>query len=245
MNAKAEMVEIPAPDGPMPAFAVRPEGDGPFPGVIVVMEAFGLNDHVKSVAERIAREGYVVVAPDVYYRSPDRVAGYHELPKAIGLMSQLDDRKLVADVRAVMDWIEARPGVRKGRIGITGFCMGGRIAFLAACHLPVAAAASFYGGGIGHVRMPSERTPHAPIEDAAGIRAPLLIFYGDADAFVPPEEVALVKERLEKLGKEARVIVYPGADHGFFCDERSSYHEAAAQDSWRKLLSFFDKHLAS
>lgn len=245
MNAKGEMVEIQASDGPMPVWAVRPEGEGPHPAVIVAMEAFGLNAHIKSVAERIAREGYLTVAPDFYYRSADRVAGHDELPKAIGLMSQLDDRKIVADVRAVMDWIESQPAVRKGRTGITGFCMGGRISFLAACHLAVAAAAPFYGGGIGRVMMPSERTPHAPIEDAAGIRAPLLIFYGDRDAFIPPEEVALVKERLEKLGKDARVIVYPGADHGFFCDERPSYHEAAAQDSWRKLLSFFDKHLAS
>ena len=146
MNAKGEMAEIPAPDGPMPAWVVRPQGEGPHPAVIVVKEAFGLNDHIRSVAERIAREGYLTVAPDLYYRSADRVAGYHELPKAIGLMSQLDDRKIVADVRAVMDWIEAQPGVRKGKVGITGFCMGGRISFLAACHLPVAAAAPFYGG---------------------------------------------------------------------------------------------------
>jgi len=245
MNAKGEVVEIEAPGGRMPAWVVRPQGGGPFPAVIVVQEAFGLNDHIRSVADRIAREGYLAVAPDLYYRSADRVAGYDELPKAIGLMSQLDDREIVADVQAVLTWIEAQPGVRRGKVGITGFCMGGRISFLAACHLPVAAAAPFYGGGIGRVMMPSERTPHAPIEDAAGIRAPLLLFYGDRDAFIPPEEVALVKERLEKLGKEARVIVYPGADHGFFCEERPSFHEPAAQDSWRKLLSFFDKNLAS
>ncbi|MFM7143125.1 MAG: dienelactone hydrolase family protein [Alphaproteobacteria bacterium] len=245
MNAKGEMVEIPAPNGSMPAWVFRPQGEGPFPVVIVMKEAFGLNGHIRSVAERIAREGYLTIAPDLYYRASDRVAEYHELPKAIGLMMQLDDRKIVEDVRAVMAWAEAQPGVTRGKVGITGFCMGGRVSFLAACHLPIAAAAPFYGGGIGRVMMPSEGTPHAPIEDAAGIRAPLLMFYGDQDAFIPPEEVALVKDRLEKLGKEARVIVYPGADHGFFCDERPSFHEAAAQDSWRKLLSFFDKHLAS
>ena len=245
MNAKGEMVEILTGDGTMPAWAVRPEGAGPFPAVIVVQEAFGLNGHIKGVADRLAREGYRAVAPDLYYRSADRVAGYDDLPKAIGLMSALDDRKIVADVRAVMDWIEAQPGTRQGRIGSTGFCMGGRVSFLAACHLPVAAAAPFYGGGIGRVMMPSERTPHAPIEDAAGIRAPLLLFYGDKDAFIPPEEVALVKERLASLGKQAQVVVYPGADHGFFCEERPSFHEAAAQDSWRKLLNFLDKNLAA
>ena len=121
--------------------------------------------------------------------------------------------------------------------------MGGRVAFLAACHLPIRAAAPFYGGGIGRVMMPSERTPHPPIDDAAGITGSLLVFYGDKDAFIPPDEVALVKERLASLGKDAEVIVYPGADHGFFCDERPSYHEAAAQDSWRRLLRFFEKRL--
>jgi carboxymethylenebutenolidase len=227
----------------MPAYVARPEGAGPFPGVIVVMEAFGLNRHIESVTERIAREGYIAVAPDLYYRAAERVAEYSDLPKAIGLMSQLDDKKIVADVRATMEWLDGQPGIAKGRIGITGFCMGGRVSFLSACHLPIRAAAPFYGGGIGRVMMPSERTPHPPIDDAAGIKGSLLVFYGDKDAFIPPDEVALVKERLASLGKDAEVIVYPGADHGFFCDERPSYHEAAAQDSWRRLLRFFEKHL--
>lgn len=245
MNAKGEMVEIEAPGGRMRAWVARPDGPGPFPAVIVVMEAFGLNDHIRSVADRIAREGYVAVAPDMYYRAADRVASYGDLPKAIGLMSELDDRAIVADLRVVMNWLEAQPAVRRGRIGITGFCMGGRISFLAACHLPVAAAAPFYGGGIGRVMMPSERTPHPPLDDAAGIAAPLLVFYAEKDAFIPPDEIALVRERLAALGKQAEVIVYPGADHGFFCDERPSYHEAAAQDSWRKLLRFLEKNLAA
>lgn len=245
MNAKGEAVEIETPEGPMPAWFVRPEGKGPFPAVIVVKEAFGLNGHIRSVAERIAREGYVTIAPDLYYRLPERVAEYSDLPRAIGMMSRLDDREIVADVRAVMAWLDAQPAVRRGNIGITGFCMGGRISFLCACHLPLRAAAPFYGGGIGRVMMPSEKTSHPPLDDAAGITAPLLIFYGEKDAFIPPEEVALVRERLAQLGKQADVIVYPGADHGFFCDERPSYHEAAAQDSWRKLLRFFEKNLAA
>lgn len=243
MNAKGEMIGIAASDGSMPAWVARPEGQGPFPGVIVVMEAFGLNDHICGVADRIAREGYLVAAPDLYYRSADRVASYADLPKAIGLMTQLDDRKIVADVRATMDWLEAQPAICRGSIGITGFCMGGRVSFLSACHLPLRAAAPFYGGGIGRVMMPSERTPHAPIEDAKGVTGALLLFYGDQDSFIPPDEVALVKERLAALGKRAEVIVYPGADHGFFCDERPSYHPAAAQDSWKRLLAFFDTNL--
>lgn len=244
MNANGEMVEIQAADGPMPAYAVRPDGPGPHPGVIVVMEAFGLNAHIKGVAERIAREGYLTVAPDLYYREACAVADYSDLPRALALMSTLDDAKIVEDVRAVMGWLARQPGGRADRIGITGFCMGGRVSFLAACHLPLRAVAPFYGGGIGRVMQPSERTPRPPIDDAVGIDGRLLIFYAERDAFIPPDEVALVRDRLEKLGKRAEVVVYPGAEHGFFCDERASYHPAAAQDAWRRLLRFFEAYLS-
>jgi carboxymethylenebutenolidase len=243
MDVKGQMVEIDAADGRMPAYVARPQGNGPFPAVIVTMEAFGLNQHIKNVTERIAREGYVAVAPDLYYRAADRVAAYSDLSKALQLMGALDDRKIVADVRSVMTWLEADRGVRGDRIGMTGFCMGGRITFLSACHLPLQAAAPFYGGGIGRTMMPSPGTPHPPIDDAAGIACPMVIFYGDKDAFIPLDEVELVKDRLAKLGKQAEVVVYPGADHGFFCDERPSYHEAAAQDAWKRLLRLFEKTL--
>jgi carboxymethylenebutenolidase len=239
------MVQVQASDGTMPAYLSHPEGGGPFPGVIVVMEAFGLNQHIKDVTDRIAREGYVAIAPDMYYRGQgERVCGYDSLQRAIELMMALPGYdEIVADVRALMDHLNAQPAVQKGSIGITGFCMGGFITFLAACHLPLKAAAPFYGGGIGRAMMPSERRPHPPIEDAAGITAKMVVFYGDKDAFIPPDEVALVKERLAALGKDAEVIVYPGADHGFFCDERPSYHAPAAQDSWKRLLRLLETTL--
>jgi len=245
VNVEGKMVEVQASDGAMPVYLATPQGEGPFPGVIVVMEAFGLNHHIKDVCERIAREGYVVASPDLYYRSPgERVCAYTELPKAIQLMMDLPGYDaIVADVRATIDLLEAQPAIEPGRIGMTGFCMGGFVTFLAACRLPIIAAAPFYGGGIGRNMMPSERRPHPPIDEAAGITASMLVFYGDQDTFIPPDEVALVKERLAALGKDAQVIVYPGADHGFFCDERPSYHEAAAQDSWRKLLRLFETKL--
>jgi carboxymethylenebutenolidase len=245
VNVQSKMVTVETADGAMPAHLAIPDGEGPFPGVVVVMEAFGLNAHIKDVADRIAREGYIVAAPDMYYRaSGERVCGYDELPKAIQLMMDLPGYDaIVGDVRATIALLESQPGIDAGQIGMTGFCMGGFVTFLAACHLPIKAAAPFYGGGIGRNMMPSERRPHPPIDDAAGITGALLVFYGDKDGFIPPEEVALVKERLAALGKDAQVIVYPGAEHGFFCDERPSYHEAAAQDAWRKLLRFFETKL--
>ena len=247
MNVQGRMVDVKTADGTMPVHLVVPEGEGPFAGVIVAMEAFGLNDHIKGVAGRIAREGYVVAAPDFYYRAPgDRVVGYDQLPRAIELMMELPGYDaLAADVRAAIDLVEARPETDRGRIGMTGFCMGGFLTFLAACRVPqIRAAAPFYGGGIGRSMLPpSERRPHPPIEEAQGIAAAMVVFYGEKDAFIPPEECSLVKERLAQLGKDADVIVYPGADHGFFCEERPSYHEAAAQDSWRRLLRLFDTKL--
>ena len=246
MNVQGRMVDVRTADGTMPVHLVVPEGEGPFAGVIVAMEAFGLNDHIKGVAERIAREGYVVAAPDFYYRSSgDRVVGYDQLPKAIELMMALPGYDAVAtDVKAAIDLVESQKEADRGRIGMTGFCMGGFLTFLSACRLPIEAAAPFYGGGIGRSMLPpSAQRPHPPIEEAAGISGSMIVFYGDKDAFIPPEECALVRERLAALGKDADVIVYPGADHGFFCEERPSYHEAAAQDSWRRLLRLFDTKL--
>ena len=243
MNARGEMVPVKASDGTMTGYFSRPEGSGPFPGVLVIMEAFGLNQHIKGVADRIAREGYLALAPDLYYRSPDGVAGYDDLPKALQLMGGLSDAKIVADLRAAHGWLQAQPGIRGDRIGVTGFCMGGRASFMAACHLPVQAAAPFYGGGIGRSFQTNERTPHPPLDDAAGIGCPMLVFYGDKDGFIPLDEVELVKGRLQQLGKRAEVIVYPGAEHGFFCDERPSYHAPAAQDSWKRMLKLFDEAL--
>jgi carboxymethylenebutenolidase len=240
MNARGEMVEIGASDGAMSAYVSRPEAGGPFPGVLVIMEAFGLNQHIKGVADRIAREGYVTLAPDLYYRSADGVAAYDDLPKALRLMGELSDAKIVADVGAAHGWLKKQPGVRAEKVGITGFCMGGRTSFLAACRLPLQAAAPFYGGGIGRSFQSNERTPHPPLDDAAGIQCPMVLFYGDEDGFIPLDEVELVKRRLQELGKQAEVVVYPGAEHGFFCDERPSYHAAAAQDSWKRLLKLFD-----
>lgn len=246
MNVQGRTVEVRTADGTMPVHLVVPDGEGPFAGVVVAMEAFGLNGHIRSVAERIAREGYVVAAPDLYYRAAgERVAAYDQLPKAIELMMDLPGYDAItADVKATIDLVESQPQTDKGRIGMTGFCMGGFVTFLSACRLPIKAAAPFYGGGIGRAMLPpSERRPHPPLEEAAGITGSMVVFYGEKDGFIPPEECALVKERLAQLGKDAEVLVYPGADHGFFCEERSSYHEAAAQDSWKRLLRLFDTKL--
>ena len=228
-----DRIEISTAAGAMPAFLARPQGDAPAPAVLVIMEAFGLNAHIEDVARRLAGEGYVALAPDLYWRGgTGRVVRYDQLPEAIALMQSLRDDQVVADVGAAIAHLERQPFVRAGRIGITGFCMGGRVSFLVACELPdkIAAAAPFYGGGI-------------PIEKTEKLRAPLLAFFGDEDPFIPLETVDRLKAELARHRKHAEVIVYPKAPHGFFCNERDSYRAEAARDAWDRLKTFFATHL--
>ncbi|MBI3785521.1 MAG: dienelactone hydrolase family protein [Deltaproteobacteria bacterium] len=244
MEITSRMEHVSAESGHMSAWLSCPQTAGTYPAVIVVMEAFGLNGHIKEVAERIAREGYVTLAPDMYYRQQNSVVGYDNLPDAIRLMSGLFDEKVVKDMDCVVKFLQGQPQVQRDRIAITGFCMGGRISFLTACRNPaIKAAAPFYGGGIGSVMQPGERTPKAPLEYADKLSAPMLLFFGGDDPFIPLEEVDRIKARLKELGKNAETVVYPGAPHGFFCNERDSYRADAAKDAWDRLLEFFAKHL--
>lgn len=235
METTSSMVKIRAADGEMPAFLARPTAPGKHPGVIVVMEAFGLNAHIKDVASRIAAEGYVALAPDLYYREPNGVVGYDQLPEAIRLMTSLRDDKIVADMAAVVSHLQSQDFVRGDRLGVTGFCMGGRISFLTACkNSNIKAAAPFYGGGIGGL-----------LDQASKITCPMLLFFGDQDPFIPNEEVENIKATLARLNKSAEVVVYPGAPHGFFCNERDSFRPDAAKDAWQRLKTFLAKHLKS
>jgi len=233
MDVDTRMIEIPTDAGAMPAWLARPKADAPVPAVIVIQEAFGLNDHIKDVARRLAAEGWVALAPDMFWRGgKGRTAGYDQLPQALQLMGELRDDPVVADVGSAIAYLERQPFVRAGRIGITGFCMGGRVTYLAACRLPdkIAAAAPFYGGGI-------------PVHETATLRAPVLAFFGDADPFIPLDQVEKLRAEAKRLGKSVEVVVYPGAPHGFFCNERDSYRPDAAKDAWEKVKAFFKKHL--
>jgi dienelactone hydrolase len=235
METSSSTVQITTPDGAMSGFLARPVADGKYPAVLVIIEAFGLNDHIRGVASRIAAEGYVALAPDVYYRQPNAVVGYDQLPDAIRLMTTLRDDAIVSDISAAASYLQAQPFVRADRIGITGFCMGGRISFLSACTVPaIKVAAPFYGGGIGGL-----------LDRAGGINCPMLLFFGDQDPFIPNEEVAKITATLRDLKKDAEVQVYPGAPHGFFCDERESYRADAAADAWKRLTTFLARHLKS
>ncbi len=234
MEIRTSQANVKTPDGAMPVYIAEPTAAGKHPAVVVVMEAFGLNHNIEEIARRIAGEGYVAVAPDVYYRWPDNKAGYDELPKAIGLMQKLDDAKVVSDIRATLDFLGQKPNVNAAKIGITGFCMGGRISFLAAAELAdrIAASAPFYGGGIAGLLPKADK-----------IKAPLHLFFGEKDAFIPQDQVKAIDAKLRELKKSYKLDNYAGADHGFFCNERASYNEKAAGDAWTKLKAFFRANL--
>jgi carboxymethylenebutenolidase len=233
MDVDTQMIEVPAAGGKVPAFLARPKDGARAPGVLVIQEAFGLNDHIKDVARRTAGEGYVALAPDLYWRGgKGRTVRYDQLPEAIALMQSLKDPEIVSDLGAAVAWLEKQPFVRGDRIGITGFCMGGRVAYLAACELAdkIKASAPFYGGGI-------------PVEKTAKLKCPVLAFFGEKDAFIPLENVEQLRAEAKRRAKSVEIVVYPGANHGFFCNERASYQKAAAEDAWARLKRFFAKHL--
>jgi len=230
---QSQMVDVPGSAGAMPAFLARPDGSGAAPAVVVIQEAFGLNGHIKDVAGRLAAEGYVALAPDMFWRGgKGRVAGYDQLPQALQLMGELRDDTVVADVGSAIAYLQQQAFVRADRIGITGFCMGGRVSYLAACELPgkLRASAPFYGGGI-----PIHLTPKLTI--------PVLAFFGGDDAFIPPDQIEALKAEAKKDGKSVEVVVYPKAPHGFFCNERDSYRPDAAKDAWARTKTFLKAHL--
>jgi carboxymethylenebutenolidase len=223
----------------MKCHQAQPRGQGKFPAVMVIMEAFGLNDHIKDVTERIAAEGYVAIAPDLYYRESPNVVSYDQLQDAIGLMQRLDAAKVVIDLQSVIAHLKSQNFVNGDRIGITGFCMGGTIAFLAACKFPsdIKAAVPFYGGSI------ADDSPMAPLNAARDLQAPIQCFFGEKDPYIPLSQVQRIEDTLGALGKTYEVKVYAGADHGFFCDERASYHPEAARDAWEKTIAWFEQYL--
>jgi carboxymethylenebutenolidase len=233
--------------GGVPSYLARPQGDGQLPGLLICFEAFGLNNNIKKVCERLAREGYVAIAPDFYHRQPaPRVMAYSDLEKARTLVQGLVDEEAVNIARTVINYLKAQPFVQTERIGVVGFCLGGRLGFLFTCRLAedIKAAALFYGGAIASKGRFAGQTA-TPLEEADKISASMRLFFGGLDAHIPAEEVSQIEVRLRELKKDAEVTVYSQADHGFMCEERSSYSEEAALDAWTRTLRFLHHRLIS
>ncbi|MDV3002405.1 MAG: Carboxymethylenebutenolidase (plasmid) [Chroococcopsis gigantea SAG 12.99] len=236
MEVEKTQMSVTTPDGEMPAFLFSPAGQGKKPAVVLLMEAFGLTPHILDVATRIAKEGYIVLTPDLYYRElPDNKFTYEEVEEAMKMMYRMDfGQPVEADLEAAIAFVRSQPDVLPERVGVTGFCLGGGLTFLAACKFSekIAAAASFYGMVLDEW-----------VEVVSDITVPVYLFYGGRDPFIPAERVQQIKSRFRELDKEYKLKVYPEADHGFFCHERSSYNRSAAEDSWQELTGFFREYL--
>ncbi len=226
-----------------PAYLARPEGT-PRGAVVVCFEIFGLNSHMEDLCRRFAENGYVAAAPDFYHRNKGaRVAPYSDRETALQLADTITDASVMADIDSVIEYLKSQPDVDEARIGIVGYCMGGRAAFLAACRTPeLKACVSFYGGGI-ETQSRFHGLTAIPLEEADAIQAPVFLAYGGQDQSIPPEHIQATRDRLLKLRKQAEFQIYPDAGHGFICDERESYNADAATDGWGKTIAFLNEHL--
>jgi carboxymethylenebutenolidase len=239
MEVTGSTAQLNTSDGKMEAYVAQPKGGGSYPGVVVIQEAFGVNDHIKKVTDRIAAEGYVAIAPDVYHREAERVIAYAEMPKAIAALQRVVDAKAMEDVGSAIAHLKAQSNVKAGSIGVTGFCMGGRLTYLTAAHHAndVKCAVPYYGGGIP-MGNPS------PLSRTKEIKCPMYLFFGAKDQLIPKEHVDQIKAELTANKVPFQLEVYPDAGHGFFCDDRSmSYNEGAAKDAWEKTKAFFAQYL--
>lgn len=225
-------------DGPMALYeAVPDEGNGG--GVVVVQEAFGLNEHIEDVTRRFAAEGYHAVAPTVFHRAGGGTATYDDFNQVFPLFAGLDDAGILMDVDAAVAHLVAA-GIPTERIGVVGFCMGGRASFLTAVSRTLGAAVGFYGGGI--VRSQGGPFP-ALIDQAPALATPWLGLFGDLDGSIPVEDVETLRAALADVATPTEIVRYADAEHGFHADPRPSYHEAAATDAWARTLAFFATHL--
>lgn len=243
MEITTERVVVPVDGGDMKAYLARPKTGGPYPAVIVWMEIFGVNAHIRDVTERVAREGYVALAPNFFHRTaPDIEVGYDEAGMAAGIaqMQKLHADSMIADARAALAFLRARPDTT-AKAGVMGFCIGGHMTYLTAAETDVAAAASFYGGGIAAPQGPGGQP--SPIHRTNKIKGRILCFFGGKDAMIPQAQVAAIRSALEEHSIRHEIVVYDAADHGFFCDQRATYHEASAKDAWERVKRFFAEEL--
>jgi carboxymethylenebutenolidase len=225
-----EWVELDAGDGTtMRAYTAKPEG-APSRGLLVFQEAFGVNAHIRDVTERFAAQGFLAIAPELFHRTaPGFDCAYSEFSKAAPQLEAITERGLDADTRAAYAWLE-RHGVGDNTAAI-GYCLGGRVSFVANSGLPLKAAVSYYGG-----RIP------AMLHRAPKLAGPMLFFWGGLDHHIPEDQRHSVLKGVRDANKTFADVVFSNADHGFFCDARPSYHPESAAQAWAMTLAFLDSY---
>jgi carboxymethylenebutenolidase len=235
----ATTVSVATGDGEMGLYDVEPEG-APRGAVLVLQEAFGVNDHIEDVTRRFAKEGFRAVAPHLFHRSGDPVLDYGNFEKIMPHMQALSEAGLLADLDASLAYL-SHAGFPALSVGVVGFCMGGSVTFLAAARRTLGAGVTFYGGGVaeGRFGMPPL------VEMAPGLQTPWLGLYGDEDQGIPVDQVEALRQAAATAPVPTEIVRYADAGHGFHCDARpDSFHEASAEDGWGRTLDWFERYLA-
>jgi carboxymethylenebutenolidase len=208
--------------------------EGKHPGVIVLQEIFGVNEHIRSVTEKLASEGFACLAPDLFWRQqPGFTSGYspEEIEAARKIRAQVDQNTLIADLKAAFQTLRNRPEC-SGRTGVIGFCFGGLVSYLAAAKLNPTCAVAYYGGGIA-----------ANLDAFYSIRSPILFHFGARDAHITQDQVDKIRETAKLSKTDWELHVYPEAGHGFNCDHRKDFHPPSAREAWLRTLAFLQRHL--
>ncbi len=236
-------IKIPVPEGEIPAYRAVPASGGPFPVVLVVQEIFGVHEHIKDICRRFGKLGHLAVAPELFARQGDvsKIENIGEISSKV--VSKVPDAQVMADLDATAAWAQKSGKGNTAKLGITGFCWGGRIVWLYAAHNPkLKAGVAWYGRLVG---QPSELQPKHPIDLAGSLKAPVLGLYGGQDQGIPLDTVERMRQALKAANNPSEIVVYPDAPHGFHADYRPSYRPEAAKDGWKRLQEWFKKYGAA
>jgi carboxymethylenebutenolidase len=237
---EAGEVKIPVTDGQIPAYRAMPATGGSFPVVLVVQEIFGVHEHIKDICRRFAKLGYLAIAAELYARQGDvsQIKDFREIISKV--VSKVPDAQVMSDLDAAVAWAKGTGKADTSKLGITGYCWGGRIVWLYSAHNPdVKAGVAWYGRLAG---PPDPLHPKNPVDLASDLKAPVLGLYGAADNGIPVATVEQMRSALKDAGKTGEIIVYPDTPHAFFADYRPSYRKEQAEDGWKRLLEWFKKY---
>ncbi|MFO1407971.1 MAG: dienelactone hydrolase family protein [Steroidobacteraceae bacterium] len=233
-------VQIPTADRAIPAYRARPAKPGRCPVVLVVQEIFGVHEHIKDLCRRFAKQGYLAIAPELYARQGDP-SKYEDWKQLFAeLVSKVPDAQVMLDLDAAVAWAGASGEGDPARVGVTGFCWGGRITWLYAAH-----SATLKAGVAWYGRLDGQKTelqPAYPIDLVKELKAPVLGLYGGQDQGIPLADVDRMKAALAAAKNPSEIVVYPDAGHGFLADYRPSYDAKAAEDGWKRCLAWFKAH---
>jgi carboxymethylenebutenolidase len=236
----ANEVKIPVAGGQIPGYAAMPASGGPFPTVLVIQEIFGVHEHIKDMCRRFAKLGYFAVAPALYSREGD-VSGMSDIQEIISkVVSKVPDAQVASDLDATLAWAKSTGKADTAKLGVTGFCWGGRQVWLYAAHNPdVKAAVAWYGP----LKRPgTDLQPKNPIDLVGQLKGPVLGLYGGADPGIPVDSIEEMKKALKAANNSSEIIIYPDTPHGFNADYRPSYRPEQAKDGWTRLQAWFKQH---